>query len=543
MKKLLFYLSFFALLPFFIACTSRKANLTDDLISHIDSTIKPGDDFFLFANGKWFKSNPIPASEANNGLWQIVQDTINSQILQICKSYAAINNAEKGSNKQKIGDFYFTGMDSITLNKRGISDLKSDLNKIDEIKDIKDICKITAYLHTLGANPSFSFVVGQDDKISNKNAVFISQGGLSLPNRSYYFDTDSRAVSIRGKFLVHIINIFKIMGYAETDAKVAAKHLMELETSIASVSRKLEDTRDPIKNYNKISFKHITELTPNIEWNIFMNGAGLNSVDSVIIGQPEFLKALNSYIKTYSINDWKNYLKFKLLNSFSSFMDDKTFMESFSFYSVALYGVKEPKPRWKRVVEQTDNLLGELIGQVYVHDYLPKGTKEKLLEIGNSIKTVYTERINALDWMSGATKKKALGKLNALIMKVGYPDKWKNLSSLNIDRSSYVQNVMNASKWMFNYMVSKYGKPVDRTEWVMEPQTYNAYYKTSNNEIVIPGCNIIVPGYEHKLADDALLYAIIGATFGHETTHGFDDQEANTTNRETSTIGGQRMTA
>jgi putative endopeptidase len=205
-------------------------------------------------------------------------------------------------------------------------------------------------------------------------------------------------------------------------------------------------------------------------------------------------------------------------------MDDKTYLEFFNFYSTTLRGVKEPKPRWKRVVQRTDGSLGELIGQVYVDEYLPKGTKDKLIEIGNAIKAIFAERIKALDWMSSATKEKALNKLSSVIMKVGYPDKWKDLSSMQIDRTSFVKNAMNSNKWEFNYMISKYGKPVDRTEWGMEPQTYDAYYNPSNNEICIPGCNIIVPGYEGKMADDALLYSIIGATFGHEITHGFDDQ-------------------
>jgi len=255
-----------------------------------------------------------------------------------------------------------------------------------------------------------------------------------------------------------------------------------------------------------------------------MQEAGLHEPDSVIIGQPEFINALNEYLKKFSIHEWKDYLKFCLTNYLSDYMDDKTFMESFNFYNKLLYGFKEPKPRWKRVVEQTDNSLGELVGQVYVKEYLPKGTKEKLKEIGVAIKSIYAKRINGLDWMSPETKKRALKKLNVVVMKLGYPDKWKDLSSMKIDRSSYVHNAIEANKWAFNYVISKYGKPVDRTEWSMTPQTYNAYYNPSNNEIVVPGCDILVPGYENHLADDAILYSIIGFTFGHEITHGFDDQ-------------------
>jgi putative endopeptidase len=526
MKNRIFALAIILAATIIVSCTSNvKKEQSDALVAHIDSTVRPGDDFFLFANGKWFKENPIPASEQNNGLWQLIQDTINAQVRNICESSAALKDAAKGSAKQKIGDFFFTGMDSISLNKNGISDLKGDFDRIDAIKDIGGLVKEAAYIHTVSGSPFFGFGVGQDDRISSKNAVFFGQGGLSLPDRNYYIDMDARTVIIREKFIAHVGNMFRIMGQDEATAKKSAGQLMKLETSLAKAARKREDTRDPLKNYNKLSYLQFTESTPNLPWNLFMEGVGLHNVDTVIVGQPEFLKAVNGYLKSIPLDDWKNYLKFHLMGGLSRYMDDKTYRESFSFYNTVLRGVKEPKPRWKRVVAQTDGSLGELIGQVYVDEYLPKGTKEKLLEIGNAIKVVYAERIKNLDWMSDVTKKKAIEKLNKVIMKVGYPDKWKDLGSMEIDRSSYVQNVKNANKWEFNYMIAKYGKPVDRTEWNMEPQTYNAYYNPSNNEIVVPGCNIIVPGYERVLADDALLYSIIGgSTFGHEITHGFDDQ-------------------
>lgn len=525
MQKLLLPFAVIATMTLIISCQKNEMNKPDALVSHIDSTVKAGDDFFLFANGKWFKENPIPASEQYNGLWLLIQDTINAQIRNVCESSAALTNAEKGSNKQKIGDFFYSGMDSASLNQKGIADLKSDFDMIEGINDLKGVAKAASYIHTISASPLLTFSVGQDDRISSKNAIFIWQGGLSLPDRRYYFDTDAAAAKIRQKFVEHANNMFKIIGYDNAKAKQAATNLMKLETALAKAARKSEDTRDPIKNYNKISYKQLEASTPELDWADYMQVAGLHNVDTVIVGQPEFLKALNGYLKSFPLSDWKNYLKFHLVRGLARYMDDKTFGESFSFYSTALQGVKEPKPRWKRVVERTDGSLGELIGQVYVAEYLPKGTKEKLKEIGTAIRDVYAERIKALDWMSEPTKEKALAKLNAIIMKVGYPDKWKDLSTLQVDRSSFVRNVMNANKWRFNYMISKYGKPVDRTEWDMEPQTYNAYYNPSNNEIVVPGCNIIVPGYERVLADDALLYSIIGgSTFGHEITHGFDDQ-------------------
>jgi putative endopeptidase len=527
MKSLFCFWSSVALIALTSACTSNsaKTNEKDALAMHIDSTVKPGDDFFLFANGKWFKENPIPASEQSNGLWQMIQDTINDQVLSICKTSAALTDAPKGSDKQKIGDFYYSGMDSISLNKNGIDGVKPYLSMIDGASDMNALVKVAAELRPVLNSALFSFYVGQDDRISNKNAVMLGQGGLSLYDRNYYFDMDSRAIMIRKKFVEHMTNMYKLTGYDEAKARQAAENTMKIETALAKSSRKREDTRDPLKNYSKLPFTKLEATTPNFNWAVFTQKVGLSKVDSVIVGQPEFMAALNGYLKSFPLNDWKNYLKFHLFSNLSDYMDDKTFQESFNFYSRILAGVEEPKPRWKRVVQQTNGSLGELIGQVYVKEYLPEGTKEKLLEIGNAIKDVYAVRIKNLDWMSPETKEKALVKLNGIVMKVGYPDHWKDMSSVQIDRSSYLNNVVNTSRWRFSYMINKYGKPVDRTEWGMYPQTYNAYYNPSNNEICVPGCNILVPGYERVLADDALLYSIIGgSTFGHEITHGFDDQ-------------------
>ncbi len=529
MKSLFYFSGLIAIVACMASCLNTSAQLKekDALAMHIDSTVKPGDDFFLYANGKWFKENPIPASEQSNGLWQMIQDTINNQVLSICKTSASITDATRGSDKQKIGDFYFSGMDSVTLNKKGIGDVKPYLAKIDEVKDLDGLVKVAADLRFLTGSALFSLYVSQDDRISIKNAVMISQGGISLYDRNYYFDTDERAIVIRKKFVEHMANMYKIAGYDDAKAKLAAESTMKIETALAKSSRKREDTRDPLKNYTKLSFKKLTETAPNFNWILFTQKVGLGKVDSVIVGQPEFVTALNGYLKSYSINEWKDYLKFHLFSNLSEYLDDKTYQENFNFFSKILDGVEEPKPRWKRVVEQTNYSLGELIGQVYVKEYLPKGTKEKLLEIGNAIRNVYAERIKNLDWMSPETKEKALVKLNGIVMKVGNPDKWKDMSSVQIDRDSYLKNAVSTSQWRFNYMIAKYGKPVDRTEWGMQPQTYNAYYNPSNNEICVPGCNILVPGYEHVLADDALLYAIIGgSTFGHEITHGFDDQGA-----------------
>jgi len=522
MKQFLISVCLSAFLLAAISC-QNKTSQADALTSHIDKTVQPGNDFFQYANGKWFSENPIAASEQSSGIWQIIQDTINSQIQKICKS-SAKTREEKGSNKQKIGDFYFSGMDSVKLNKTGISAVQQYLDRIEAIKNFDQLASSAAFIHRSAGSPLFGFGVEQDSKISSKNAIMIWQGGLSLPDRSYYFETDERTVQIRAKFLQHLENMFQMMHYDQQKAKSAAANILKLETSLAKASRKKEDTRDPLKNYTKLSFKQLSALTPNFNWQLFSQENGLQNVDTVIVGQPEYLSALTENLKTYPLEDWKNYLKYHLIHGLATYLDDQTYLETFKFYAQTIRGVQQPKPRWKRVVEQTDGYLGELIGQVYVTEYLPVGTKEKLVEIGNAVKTVYAERIKKLDWMSAVTKEKALKKLGAMIMKVGYPDKWKDLSKLEVSRDSYIENAISANNWHFNYMISKFGKPVDRTEWQMQPQNYNAYYNPSNNELVVPACNIIVPGYERKLADDAILYAIIGgSTFGHEMTHGFDD--------------------
>ena len=509
----------------YTSCKHNNFSQPDALAMHIDSTQKASDNFFLYANGKWFKQNPIKASEQSNGIWQLIQDTINEQVKTICTSSATSADNEKGSNKQKIGDFYSSGMDSAAINKKGIADLKPELSAIDRVKTEQELILQTAKVQKLASSAFFGFYVAQDEKMSSKNALHICQSGLSLPDRSYYLDTDAKSKEIRAKFLRYATTIFQIIGYDGAKAQQTAQKLMKLETDLAKASRKKEDTRDPLSNYTKVTPDQLKSMTPAIKWEVFTHETGLSKIDSIIVGQPEFLTSLNGIMKTYSLESRKDYLKFHLVNGLTDYLDDKTFKAGFDFYDVVLRGVEQPKPRWKRVVEQTNGSLGELIGEVYVKEYLPEGTKEKLLEIGKAIKEVFAERIQKLDWMSPETKQKALKKLNAVIMKVGYPDKWKDMSKLQIDKNSYVRNVMNANVWGYDYMISQYGKPVDRTEWSMYPQTYNAYYNPSNNEIVIPGCNIIVPGYEGRMADDAILYAVIGgSTFGHELTHGFDDQ-------------------
>ena len=513
-----------AMMALLAGCAKKETAFNDPLLTNRDTTVSPGEDFFHYANGGWFKSHPIPDSERSNGIFRTIQDTINAQVRSICENAAKNKDAAKGSNEQKIGDFYASGMDTLAIDKEGLKPLAEPMKRIDAVTDVPSLLTTIAYLHTVGASPAFTFYVSQDDKISTKYAIFLQQGGLGLGNRDYYFNTDAEAVNIRTEYVKHIAAMQKLMGADAATAQKDAEGIMKLETELATASRKLEALRDPLKNYNKMPLAKFSADTPNVNWGSVIGTLGIQKADSVIVGQPEFFTALNKMVKSYPVESWKTYLKYNLVNEYASYLKTDIADESFHFYSTVMGGVTKQRPRWKRVVEQTNGMLGELIGQVYVKDYLPKGTKEKLLEIGNNIRDVYADHIKNLDWMSEPTKKKALQKLSKIIMKVGYPDKWKDMSSLNIGHS-YCANIMAAQAWEYNDMVAKYGKPVDRNEWGMYPQTYNAYYNPSNNEIVVPACNILVPGFEGRMPDDAILYGIIGgSTFGHEITHGFDDQ-------------------
>lgn len=528
MKKALFAST--ALITFIYACTpgedkKTEDNFTDPITTHIDSSISPGENFFLYANNGWFKKNPIPASEKSNGIFQTINDTINEAIRKICESSAADTKAEKGSNKQKIGDLYYSGMDTVSIEKAGISLLKEEFSNIDKINNTSDLLKQITHLYKMNVRSMFGFGVIRDDKNSSKYVVYLGQTKLGLPERDYYFNTDSRTINIRNEYVKHIQKIFELTGTEKSLSEKNANTVMSIESILAKASRKMEDLRDPYKNYNKMAVASLNKSTPSINWNETLTLLGLNKVDSIVVGQPEYFTQLESTLKKVSINDWKVYLKWNLIDNFANELNKEIEQQNFYFFSTVLDGIKEQKPRWKRIVETTNESLGELIGQVYVAEYLPKGTKEKLLEIGNNIRDIYAEHIKKLDWMSDITKQKALSKLNKIVMKVGYPDKWKDMSSLEISRDSYLQNMINIEKWQYNFMINKYGKPVDLTEWEMYPQTYNAYYNPASNEIVVPACNIIVPGFEGRMPDDAVLYGIIGgSTFGHEITHGFDDQ-------------------
>ena len=352
--------------------TSEHQEFIDPLVAHIDTTVRPQDDFWSFANGQWFKENPIPSSEKENGIFTAVADTVKTQVLELCKSLSG-KDFEKGSNEQKIGDLYYSGMDSVNLNKKGLSELKDYLGKIDQWSDMKNIGALTAYLSSISGNPLFSFYVGQDDMNSNAIAISLGQGGTSLPSKNYYFNQDEQSKAIRDAFVTYIKSVFQLMGYDVDKAEVAAKKQLEIETAMAKASRNPEDMRDPYENYHKMAMVKIGAMTPLFDFVTYFKEAGLEKVDTVIVGQPEFFTALNTTLRKYSVEDWKNFMKFMLVDGYANYLNDDLYMKSFNFYSKTLNGIPEPQPRWKRVVNTTNRTLGDLVGQVYVEKYLPRG--------------------------------------------------------------------------------------------------------------------------------------------------------------------------
>ena len=512
-------------LSVFASCSYNEEKQLDPLVENIDIVVSPKDNFFRYANGKWIKNNPISSSDVSNGIWKLIGDTINNQIKEVCEKSAAIQQPIKGSAKQKIGDFYSSGMDTLQIEKEGLMPLKNKLADLKSIKDSKTLIASIADLYLVGCNPAFTFYVAQDDKISSKYAINFSQGGLSLGERDYYLNSDKRTLTIKKSFEKHVASMLTKIGYSSSQAKNNAKSILMIETRLAENSRSLEDMRNPLRNYNKMTLNGFSKITPSISWTSFLSKVGLNNTDTIIVRQPEFFLSLEQLIKSVKISDWKVYLEWNLINSYAPYLSKDFRNQDFKFYSTEMNGVSEQKPRWETIVDETNNSLGDLIGQVYVKEYLPKGSKEKLLEIGNAIREVYAVHIKKLDWMSDVTKKKALKKLDRIVMKVGYPDVWRDMSKLSISRNSFCSNIMAKNRFEFQEMIARFGKKVDKSRWEMTPQTYNAYYDPSNNEIVVPACNIIVPGFEGRMPDDAILYGIIGSSvFGHEITHGFDDE-------------------
>jgi putative endopeptidase len=513
-----------------VSCNSKKevaakpCNLETFLNDYVDSTVKPQDDFFKYTMGKWVKNNPIPGTEKSWGIWSKVKDENDLRIRDINEE-ASKKNAEPGSNWQKIGDFWHTGMDTVAIEEQGMKPLKSEFDKIAAISDINSLVADIGHLQAIGSSPFFSASINQDEKNSEQMALHLWQGGLGLPDRDFYFDTSARNKKIRIEYVKHLEKMFELMGDDTTTAKTNAATVMKIEISMAEKSRKLEALRDPIKNYNKMGLQQLNKLTPSVNWKNLLTENGITSIDSVIVGQPEFFAEMEELIKKNPLSDWKTYLRWNLINSFASELSSAFDKQNFYFYGTVLTGTPSQRERWKRVLDMEGGLIGFIPGQIYIERFYSDKTKARYDKMVDNVIATYHDRIDKLPWMSDSTKKRAHQKLNTVMRKVGYPEKWRDYSSLKLDRSSYAENVMRARKWLNDFYISKLGKPIDRTEWDMTPQTWNAYYNASNNEIVLPAAAFVVPGMEDECVDDAIMYGYAaGSTIGHEITHGFDDQ-------------------
>ncbi|MDR3695747.1 M13 family metallopeptidase [Mucilaginibacter sp.] len=509
------------------ACNNRAKIYAenDAILKNMDTTVKPGDDFFKYANGAWLKKNPIPAAYPSWGIGNVVEEELRDRLKKLNLD-ALKADAKKGTSTQKIGDFYYSGMDTLDIEQQGVNPLIPELDKIGQIKNISDLVDEFAHLQTIGVETPIACGVGQDAKNSDKNMLQLYQGGIGLPNRDYYFNTDLHSVAIRTDYQEkHLPIVFNLSGLSHNAAAAATKKTYELEKFLADSSRKLEDLRDPYHNYNKMPLAGLSKLTPAIDWKGTFKKMDYKNVDSVIVGQPEYYRALNKALTLFTIDDWKNYLRKNLVSAFASNLSKPFDTENFRFYGTVLYGVKEQLPRWKRVIDNENELMGEVLGQLFVKEYFPEKTKKRYVGLVEAMRASFKEHIEKLDWMSEPTKQKAYDKLAKVMPKVGYPDHWKDFSTLTIDRGPFVLNVMRANNFWHRFDANKLGKPVDRTEWDITPQTYNAYYNPSNNEIVLPAAQFMIPGFKDEDIDDAVVYGYAAAsTIGHEMTHGFDDE-------------------
>jgi putative endopeptidase len=522
-KKLPFYL-LVSLLA--LSCNSKQGDKTskpDVLASNLDTTVNPADDFFSYANGGWLKRNPIPADESGWGLFQVIPDETLNRLRDINED-AVKNSAAAGTPEQKIGDFWKAAMDSAAIEKAGVKPLQPYFARINAVTDVASLQNVMAQLDAIGVGTLIGFSVGQDAKNSSLEALQLWQAGIGLPEREFYFKMDSTSVAIRNAYVKHIANVLNMIGGDPAKTTASAKNILALETELAKASRKIEDLRDPYSNYNKFAVKDLNKVSPEIDWDNYMTLIGVKNADSVIIGQPEYYKEAGVVLKSFPVDTWKDYLRFNLVNDFSGQLPDSFGREAFSFNKL-FSGTPERKARWKRVISSEEGAMGELLGQIYVKKYFTDAAKARYSQLVENIRTALKNRISNLPWMSDSTKQKALAKLAMVNKKVGYPDKWKDFSALNISPDSYLQNEVNANIFWHNFYFNKLGKPVDKTEWGMFPQTYNAYYDPSNNEIVLPAAAFIVPGYDDDELDDAVVYGYMAAsTIGHEMTHGFDDE-------------------
>jgi predicted metalloendopeptidase len=506
--------------------SSPKSNAPTPTLDskNMDTSVKPQDDFFLYANGGWIKNTEIPPEYSRWGSFNQLIEQNNDALHKITEKAAKTPaNSKTAPELQKVGDYYGSGMDEKAIDAARTKPLQDEFNRIDAMKDRNDVLKEIAHIHSFGGNVFFRFGSGQDDKDSTHEIAQAGQGGLGLPDRDYYTKTDDASKKIRNQYVAHVTKMLTLLGEPAAKAGDDAKKILAMETSLAQASRTRVELRDPQKNYNKMKQSELQALTPDWNWVDYFKEINLSEPGDINVRQPDFFKAGNTTFTSTPIDDWKAYLRWHLINAMAPELSKDFVNEDFSFKETTLRGTKQIKPRWKRVVTSTDGAIGEALGKLYVADNFPPEAKARALELVNNLKEALADRIKTLEWMDEPTKQEALKKLAAFTVKIGYPDKWRDYSLLKIDRGPFVLNAIRADNFESNRELAKIGKPVDRTEWGMTPPTVNAYYNPNMNEIVFPA-GILQPPFFYAKADDAMNYGGIGAVIGHEMTHGFDDQ-------------------
>ena len=506
------------------SCTEKKTVQTADRLdlANLDTTVAPGESFYQYATGGWQKANPIPDEYARYGTFDILREKNQEQIQSLITALGEQENPA-GTNAQKVGDLYAMGMDSVKLNSDGAAPLLSQLKEVAGAKDKSDIVRLMAKVSRYASNPFFGFAVGPDDKNSGMNIAHIYQSGIGMGDRDYYLLEDDHSQMLREAYIRLMETQFQNAGYSVADAIQAAANVMRIETELAKAHITKEMRRLPELNYHKMLVEELNTQVAPFEWALYFEAMGAAGLDSLNVSQIEPVQAAVAIIQREPVEVLQDYLSWKVINSAASYLSDDFVNANFEFYGKTLSGSKELRPRWRRTIDAVNGAMGEAVGQLYVEKYFPPQAKERMMKLVDNLKTALGERINQLDWMSDETKSKAQEKLGTIIVKIGYPDKWKYYSSLEIKGDSYWQNMMRASEFEYGEMIADLGKPVDKTKWYMSPQTVNAYYNPSSNEICFPA-GILQPPFFYMDGDDAINYGGIGVVIGHEMTHGFDDQ-------------------
>ena len=520
-KLLLSVVAVVALSGYYTGFAQTKAKIFIDP-ANMDKSVKPGDDFYTYAGGTWIKNNPVPAKETRWGSFNQLRDFNVNAVKNVLETAVADKKAAAGSVTKRVADFYTAGMDSVTIEKRGYTPINAMLKEVDAINSKVGVQKMMARLRVSGAaSPLYGFFVGQDRKNVEVMIPQLSQGGTTLPDRDYYLKNDGRNPQIQEAYKKYISKLFTLTGSSAVDAEQKALTIFSLEKQLAAAQMSRVEMRDPYKTYNKFQLEELSKTTSGINWREVLADLKIKKEDTILVNNPAFFKEVAGMINTVSVEDWKTYLKWNILKSAAPYLSS-SFVDAGFVFNQVVSGQRTQTPRWERISLLTDGSVGELLGQLYVKEYFKPEAKARMTELVSNLRKAFAVRINKLDWMSPATKVKALAKLTAFRPKIGYPDKWRNYDGLVINSNTYFENIKNVGEWNYNNMIEQLGKPVDRERWGMTPPTVNAYYNATLNEIVFPAGILQLPFFDAK-ADDALNYGGIGAVIGHEMSHGFDD--------------------